>query len=93
MRSVLGWLAWSVGVGGWLAGTYFLLRDSQSVTALAPIQAVEFAACGSTAGILLVKSDGSTTWYRPPFEGLQQAAEGLPDDAQFKVDYCPETVL
>ncbi len=89
MRYALGFL---VVITAWALG-YSFRHLRGPATRPSPTQAVEFAACGSTAGILLVKSDGSTTWYRPPFDGLQQAAEGLPDDAQFKVDYCPEIAL
>lgn len=53
------------------------------------VQAVAFAACGDPAGILLIASDGTTAWFRPPYDGLAEAARGIPEGAQYSVDHCP----
>ncbi len=76
----------------YLLGGYTALMPSTPQPKPRITQAVAFVACGSPAGILIVASDGTTAWFRPPYEGLKEATAGIADDAQFSVDYCPEAL-
>ena len=59
-----------------------------------PVRVVAFEACGDSAGILVVRSDGSSEWFRPPYLGLAEAVVGVPDDEKMAVQHCPaERVL
>lgn len=56
-----------------------------------PVRVVAFQACGDTAGMLVIQSDGSSVWHRPPFHGLAEVTVRIPDDEKMAVDHCPPT--
>lgn len=55
-----------------------------------PVSAVAFEACGETVGVLLVRSDGSTTWHLKPFHGLLELTAEIADDRLIVVRGCPQ---
>lgn len=63
--------------------TYF----STCIDVVHPASAIRFDACDDTAGILVILSDGSTGWYRPPFKDL--SLDAVPQDQLFTISHCP----
>ncbi len=55
-----------------------------------PVRAIGFTACGDMAGVLVIQSDGTSTWFRPPYAGLAEAAKGVPKDELYTVTHCPD---
>lgn len=84
---IMGLLMLAAGVSGWALGIDMMQSKAAPVR---PVRAVAFSACGDTAGILVIKSDGSSMWYRPPYQGLAEVLVHIPDTEQMGVAHCPE---
>lgn len=68
-----------------------LLDRKAAIAPAAPVavRAVMFQACGDTAGVIVVRSDGASAWFVPPFEGLQETIAAVPGDQRIIVNHCP----
>ena len=77
-------------IGGYMLGAAQMAEYQKTKPAsLVPTRAVAFTACGDTAGILVIQSDGSSVWHRPPFHGLAEIMVRIPDGEKMGVAHCP----